>query len=106
MLCYQNLKRTAWKVSKYRVFSGPYFPAFGLNMEIYLSRVVVVCIEGMAFIFMTYSFYLFLFYSITPKNSSLVCRIYPPQPSRLCRACNINKMFLYRVMLMKLQPWT
>ena len=27
---------TAWKVSKYRVFSGPYFPAFGLNTEIYL----------------------------------------------------------------------
>ena len=27
---------TAWKVSKYRVFSGPYFPVFGLNME-YLS---------------------------------------------------------------------
>ena len=25
---------TAWKVSKYRVFSGPYF-AFGLNTEIY-----------------------------------------------------------------------
>ena len=23
---------TAWKVSKYRAFSGPYFPAFGLNM--------------------------------------------------------------------------
>ena len=22
---------TAWKVSKYVVFSGPYFPAFGLN---------------------------------------------------------------------------
>ena len=26
---------TAWKVSKYRVFSGPYFPVFGLNTEIY-----------------------------------------------------------------------
>ena len=25
----------AWKVSKYRVFSGPYFPAFGLNPERY-----------------------------------------------------------------------
>ena len=24
---------TAWKVSKYGVFSGPYFPAFGLNSE-------------------------------------------------------------------------
>ena len=22
---------TAWKVSKYWVFSGPYFPAYGLN---------------------------------------------------------------------------
>ena len=26
---------TVWKVSKYGVFSGPYFPAFGLNTERY-----------------------------------------------------------------------
>ena len=26
---------TAWKVSKYGIFSGPYFPSFGLNMEKY-----------------------------------------------------------------------
>ena len=26
---------TGWKVSEYGVFSGPYFPAFGLNTEIY-----------------------------------------------------------------------
>ena len=26
---------TAWKVSKFGVFSGPYFPVFGLNAEIY-----------------------------------------------------------------------
>ena len=26
---------TGWKVSKYRVVSGPYFPVFGLNTEIY-----------------------------------------------------------------------
>ena len=26
---------TAWKVSKYGVFSGPYFPVFRLNTEIY-----------------------------------------------------------------------
>ena len=25
----------AWKVSKYRVISGPYFPVFWLNSEIY-----------------------------------------------------------------------
>ena len=25
---------TAWKVSKYVVISGPYFPVFGLNTEI------------------------------------------------------------------------
>ena len=31
-LVYQN---TAWKVSYDGVFSGPYFPVFGLNMEIY-----------------------------------------------------------------------
>ena len=28
-------KHTAWKVSKYGVFSGLYFPIFGLNTEIY-----------------------------------------------------------------------
>ena len=27
--------RTAWKVSKYGVMSGPYFPVIGLNTEIY-----------------------------------------------------------------------
>ena len=26
---------TTWKVSKYGVISGPYFPVFGLNTEIY-----------------------------------------------------------------------
>ena len=26
---------TAWKLSKYRVIRGPYFPVFGLNTEIY-----------------------------------------------------------------------
>ena len=26
---------TAWKVSKYGIFSSPYFPVFGLNTEIY-----------------------------------------------------------------------
>ena len=26
---------TMWKVSKYGVFSGPYFPSFGLNKEGY-----------------------------------------------------------------------
>ena len=30
-----RLTYTAWKVSKYGVFSGPYFPAFGLNTERY-----------------------------------------------------------------------
>ena len=29
------LAYTAWKASKYGVFSGPYFSAFGLNTEIY-----------------------------------------------------------------------
>ena len=28
-------KHTVQKVSKYGVFSGPYFPAFGMNTEIY-----------------------------------------------------------------------
>ena len=30
---------TLWKVSKYGVFSGPYFPVFGLNTEIYEDRI-------------------------------------------------------------------
>ena len=29
------LAYTTWKVSKYGVISGPYFPVFGLNTEIY-----------------------------------------------------------------------
>ena len=28
-------EETAWKVSKYGVTPGPYFPVFGLNTEIY-----------------------------------------------------------------------
>ena len=31
---------TAWKVSKYGVVSGPYFPVFGLNTEIYSVNLV------------------------------------------------------------------
>ena len=34
---------TEWKVSKYRVFSGRYFPAFGLNKERYF---VSLCIQS------------------------------------------------------------
>ena len=34
---------TAWKASKYGVFSGPYFPAFGLNTERYF---VSLCIRS------------------------------------------------------------
>ena len=34
---------TAWKVSKYGVISGPYFPAFGLNTERYE---VSLCIQS------------------------------------------------------------
>ena len=28
-----TMQGTAWKVAKYGVISGPYFPAFGLNTE-------------------------------------------------------------------------
>ena len=35
---------TAWKVSKYGVFSGPYFPVFGLDTEIYVvNRIQSEC---------------------------------------------------------------
>ena len=31
----ENCDKTAWKLSKTEIFSGPYFPIFGLNTEIY-----------------------------------------------------------------------
>ena len=34
---FERVVLTAWKVSKYGVISGPYFPAFGLNTERYAS---------------------------------------------------------------------
>ena len=34
-MCHVAFTFTARKVSKYGVFSGPYFPVFGLNTEIY-----------------------------------------------------------------------
>ena len=33
------LKNTAWKVSKYGVFSGSYFPVFGLCQSLYLVQI-------------------------------------------------------------------
>ena len=33
---FHRILNTAWKVSKYGVISGLYFPVFGLNTEIYL----------------------------------------------------------------------
>ena len=32
---------TVWKVSKYGVYSGPYFPVFGLNTEIYRVNLLI-----------------------------------------------------------------
>ena len=32
-----EISSTAWKLSKYSVYSGPYSPTFGLNTERYLS---------------------------------------------------------------------
>ena len=44
---------TAWKVSKYGIFSGPYFPVFGLNIgkygpekTLYLNFFHTVCKNG------------------------------------------------------------
>ena len=34
----KSLTVTAWKVFKYEVFSGPYFPVFGLKTKIYCVR--------------------------------------------------------------------
>ena len=36
-----NHKITAWKVSKYGVISGPYFPVFGLNTQIYEVNLII-----------------------------------------------------------------
>ena len=38
-----SITLTAWKLSKYGVFSGPYFPAFGLNTERYS---ISLCIQS------------------------------------------------------------
>ena len=38
-----SLTCTVWNMSKYEVFSGPYFPAFGLNTERYF---VALCIQS------------------------------------------------------------
>ena len=35
------LANTAWKVSKYGVFSGPYFPVFRLNTKIYRGNLLI-----------------------------------------------------------------
>ena len=32
---------TAWKASRYGVISGPYFPAFGMNTEIYFVNLLI-----------------------------------------------------------------
>ena len=34
-ICIVETPSSAWKVSKYKVFSGQYFAVFGLNTEIY-----------------------------------------------------------------------
>ena len=46
LLSYLNSIDTAWKVPKYGLFSGPYFPAFGLNMEIYSVNLPIQSIYG------------------------------------------------------------
>ena len=55
-----SLVNTVWKVSKYGVFSGLYFPIFGLNTEIYAITLVgswvwVLCSESSILDFMLYS---------------------------------------------------
>ena len=37
------IRNTAWKLSEFEVFYGPYFPLFGLNMEIYSAN---LCIQS------------------------------------------------------------
>ena len=36
VIFHRDLFKTAWKVSKYGVFPGPYFPVFGQNTKIYI----------------------------------------------------------------------
>ena len=40
------LKRISVKRSKYGVFSGPYFPIFALNTEIYLVNLYIQFLSG------------------------------------------------------------
>ena len=81
---YSQIIVTAWKVSKYGVFSGPYFPVFGLNTEIYgkssysfriqentaqkklrIWTLCAVCLKRGLFWWKIYS--CFYFYNITQK---------------------------------------
>ena len=73
---------TKWKELKYIVFSGPYFPVFGLNTEIYLYRLKIrldlqylenegTWLEAFPFLFQVIfvyicSFWLFLFWGTVP----------------------------------------
>ena len=42
-----GLNITTWKVSRYGVFSGAYFPAFGLNMERYFyTQCILLCVNS------------------------------------------------------------
>ena len=49
---------TAWKISKYGLFSDPYFPVFGLNTEkygpektLYLNIICTVVTGDLGFVF-------------------------------------------------------
>ena len=37
------MENETWKLSKYGVISGPYFPVFGLNTEIYFVNFRIEC---------------------------------------------------------------
>ena len=53
---------TVWKVSKYRVFSGPYFPAFGPEKTPYLDsfHAVVITAKNGGFCAVIYKYIFFL----------------------------------------------
>ena len=53
-----NLIYTAWKVSKYRVISGPYFPVFGLNTGKYGPEITPYLVTFHASTHLLYQFLL------------------------------------------------
>ena len=80
---------TAWKVSKYGVFSGPYFSAFELNMERYISiRIQSECRE-----IRTKKSSLFGYFS---RSASVISKLFNFEHVPICWVRPSSPIFLVR----------